>query len=109
MTTLTPRPAPAMAGNASAQLPRVDPVTSLPILILFPHSRCNCRCVMCDIWRDSARRELEVADVAQWVDGWRALGVKRVVLSGGEALMHTRLWELCDLLRSAGIGITVLS
>ena len=23
----------------------------LPILILEPHNRCNCRCVMCDIWK----------------------------------------------------------
>jgi MoaA/NifB/PqqE/SkfB family radical SAM enzyme len=31
------------------------------------------------------------------------------VLSGGEALLHSQLWELCDALRAAGIGITLLS
>ena len=31
--------------------PRPEPVTRLPILILYPHSRCNCRCLMCDIWK----------------------------------------------------------
>jgi MoaA/NifB/PqqE/SkfB family radical SAM enzyme len=32
------------------------------------------------------------------------------VLSGGEALMHSNLWTLCDLLRDAGVArITVLS
>jgi radical SAM protein with 4Fe4S-binding SPASM domain len=90
-------------------LPRVDPITRLPILILFPHSRCNCRCVMCDIWRDKSSRELAVEDIARWASEWRALGVERVVLSGGEALMHTRLWELCDLLRAADISISILS
>jgi MoaA/NifB/PqqE/SkfB family radical SAM enzyme len=64
---------------------------------------------MCDIWRDTARTELQVERIALWVAEWRALGVKRVVLSGGEALMHSRLWELCDHLRAADIGITILS
>lgn len=107
MTTLAPRP---VAGASSAPpLPRVDPVTRLPILILFPHGRCNCRCVMCDIWRGTGRTELAPSDVRRWTDEWRALGVRRVVLSGGEALLHSRLWELCDHLRAADIGITLLS
>lgn len=90
-------------------LPRTDPITRLPILILFPHSRCNCRCLMCDIWRISTKDEIAPDDVARWTDEWRRLGVSRVVLSGGEALLHSRLWELCDHLRAAGIGITILT
>ncbi|AHG88380.1 Radical SAM domain protein [Gemmatirosa kalamazoonensis] len=107
MTTLAPRPTPGH--TLATPLPRLDPITRLPILILFPHSRCNCRCVMCDIWRDTTRAELSADDVARWTAEWRALGVERVVLSGGEALLHSRLWELCDRLRAAGIGITLLS
>ena len=109
MTILSPRPVPAGIGVAASPLPRLDPITRLPILILFPHSRCNCRCLMCDIWRGEGRQELAVADVARWVAEWRELGVERVVLSGGEALMHSRLWELCDLLRAQHIGISILS
>ena len=107
MTTLSPRPT---AGTSElAPLPRVDPITQLPILILFPHSRCNCRCLMCDIWRDTTKAELEPEEIARWLDEWRELGVRRVVLSGGEPLLHSRLWTLCDHLRSADIGITILS
>src|SRR5215467_3359124 len=109
MTILNPRPAPSGIDAPIAPLPRLDPVTRLPILILFPHSRCNCRCLMCDIWRAEGKRELAVADVARWVSEWRQLGVERVVLSGGEALMHSRLWDLCDALQDAGIGISILS
>jgi|GEM_PF-68771 len=94
---------------AAEPLPRADPITRLPLLVLFPHSRCNCRCLMCDIWRDRGRRELSAADVARWLPEWRRLGVERVVLSGGEPLLHSDLWRLCDLLREAGIGITLLS
>jgi Fe-coproporphyrin III synthase len=109
MTTLDPRPNPLGAGPDTAPLPRVDPITRLPILILFPHSRCNCRCLMCDIWRSTTRAEFSSSDVARWVEEWRGLGVRRVVLSGGEALMHSNLWALCDILRAADIGITILS
>src|SRR5476649_747976 len=108
MTILDPQPTQTRS-ERHIPLPRIDPITELPILILFPHSRCDCRCVMCDIWRDTARTELDVEKVASSVAEWRALGVKRVVLSGGEALMHSRLWELCDHLRAADIGITILS
>ena len=109
MTVLLPQPAPDVVDRQGASLPRLDPITRLPILILFPHSRCNCRCVMCDIWRSTTRTELTSSDVTRWIEEWRTLGVQRVVLSGGEALLHSHLWELCDVLRSADIGITILS
>ena len=109
MTTLHPRPIPSSAPYAGQALPRADHITHLPILILFPHSRCNCRCVMCDIWRSTTKSELSADDIARWTEEWRGLGVQRVVLSGGEALMHSRLWALCDHLRAADIGITILS
>ena len=107
MTLLAPRPTPG--ATERPPLPRIDPITRLPILILFPHSRCNCRCVMCDIWKDTTRSELPADVIAHWTSEWRTLGVRRVVLSGGEALMHSHLWELCDHLRAADIGITILS
>lgn len=118
MSELAPRPtahsgAPAEGGSAEADLPpprpRRDPVTDLPILILYPHARCNCRCVMCDIWKVTNRDEIEPEEVADWMPELRSLGVERVVLSGGEALLHSRLWELCALLKEAGIGITLIT
>ena len=107
MTSLAPQPMPDQTGGTP--LPREDPLTHLPLLILYPHSRCNCRCLMCDIWRSRSRDELAPDAVAQWLAEWRQLGVQRVVLSGGEALMHSRLWELCAVLQQAHIGITLLS
>lgn len=110
MTILDPLPLPTDGlTTLPPLLPRLDPITRLPILILFPHSHCNCRCLMCDIWRATTRDELRAADVARWLDEWQAWGVRRVVLSGGEALMHSHLWELCAHLRRADIGITILS
>jgi MoaA/NifB/PqqE/SkfB family radical SAM enzyme len=86
-------------------------VFSLPVLILMPHSRCNCRCAMCDIWKaNQERRELSRADLAPHLSGLRGLHVRWVVLSGGEALLHTNLWTLCALIREElGARITLLS
>ena len=110
MAILNPQPAPVRPDvTLPPPLPRVDPITRLPILILFPHSRCNCRCLMCDIWRSTTKTEIAPDAVARWADEWRVLGVRRVVLSGGEALLHSQLWALCDHLRAAEIGVTILS
>lgn len=85
-------------------------IYSLPILTLMPHSRCNCRCVMCDIWRANRNgQELSREELARHVDSIRRLRVRWVVLSGGEALMHSNLWSLCALLRELDVKITLLS
>jgi MoaA/NifB/PqqE/SkfB family radical SAM enzyme len=85
-------------------------IHTLPILTLMPHSRCNCRCVMCDIWKaNRAGQELSREDLAAHLDSFRRLHVQWVVLSGGEALMHSNLWELCRLLRELPVKITLLS
>ena len=85
-------------------------VSRLPVLVLMPHSRCNCRCVMCDIWRANANgRELSEADLAPHLADLRKLRVGWIVLSGGEALMHASLFALCRQLRSPGARISLLS
>ena len=85
-------------------------IRTLPVVVLMPHSRCNCRCVMCDIWKaNQDRRELSREDLLRHVDAFRKFRVGRVVLSGGEALMHDNLWTLCALFKDLGVKITLLS
>ena len=112
MTWLDPRPRPH-GGPAGPELPpalpRQDPITRLPVLILYPHERCNCRCVMCDIWRVKSRNQIAVEEVGGWLPELLELGVERVVLSGGEALLHSRLKEMCAGLSAAGVGVTLIT
>ena len=85
-------------------------VTSMPVMVLMPHSRCNCRCTMCDIWKaNHDKRELTTADLAPHLDTFRRLGVRWIVLSGGEPLMHSNLWLLCAELKALGVRLTLLS
>jgi Fe-coproporphyrin III synthase len=82
---------------------------SLPVLILNPHSRCNCRCKMCDIWKTTDAREISVRDLERQLESIEHLRVRWVVLSGGEPLMHSDLWRLIEPLRNRRIRITLLS
>lgn len=82
---------------------------TLPLLILNPHSRCNCRCAMCDIWKTTKAEEISVEDLKRQLKSIERLQVQWVVFSGGEALMHSDLWSLIDVLRERQIRITLLS
>jgi MoaA/NifB/PqqE/SkfB family radical SAM enzyme len=83
---------------------------SLPILALSVHSACNCRCVMCDIWKANAeKREISAADLKRHVGAIRAMHVQRVMLTGGEPLLHQNLWALCDQLLAIDIRITLVT
>ena len=83
---------------------------SLPILALSVHSACNCRCVMCDIWKaNSEKREIASDDLSRHVESIRALRVQRVMLTGGEPLLHRNLWTLCSELQALRIRITLVT
>ena len=85
-------------------------IHELPILVLMPHSRCNCRCVMCDIWKaNHEKRELSEEEIALHIGAFKKLGVRHVALSGGEALLHSNLWRLCAALRTIQVHISLLS
>lgn len=83
---------------------------TLPIVVLMPHSRCNCRCLMCDIWKANAnKQEISQQDMKHHLESFRKLHVKQILLSGGEALMHSNLWRLCEMFRKISIKISILS
>ena len=84
-------------------------IERLPVVVLYPHSRCNCRCIMCDIWQDSRRQEIRPEQFERYLEDFRRLSVEWVVFSGGEPLLHSNLFPVCSKLREAGIRVTILS
>jgi MoaA/NifB/PqqE/SkfB family radical SAM enzyme len=83
---------------------------SLPILALSVHSACNCRCVMCDIWKANAeKRDISADDLRRHADDIQSLRVQRVMLTGGEPLLHRNLWSLCAQLQALRIRITLVT
>ena len=89
---------------------RTDRISVLPIVILMPHSACNCRCVMCDIWKGNRNlKQLTEADIEGLLSSLKKLQTKVVVMSGGEALLNHNFFALCRILKQQKIHITLLS
>lgn len=85
-------------------------LVSLPILALQVHTACNCRCVMCDIWTANATgRELTDDELESHLESIRRLRVQRVMLTGGEPLLHRNLWNLCARLQDMGCRVTLVT
>ena len=84
-------------------------VHTLPVLVIFPHNQCNCRCVMCDIWRIREPRELTPVDLEPHLASLRQLGVRWVVFSGGEPQLNAKWSYLAGLFRSLGSRVTLLT
>ena len=85
-------------------------ISALPVVILMPHSACNCRCVMCDIWKDNKNlKQLTEQDVEGLMASLKAFGTRQVAMSGGEALLNANFFKLCEILKYAGISVTLLT
>jgi Fe-coproporphyrin III synthase len=84
-------------------------VTQLPVVVLHVHSSCNCRCMMCDIWKVKQARELRPSDFEPHLDSMRSLGVRWVVFSGGEPLLNREFPQLGSMFRREGIRLTLLT
>lgn len=64
---------------------------------------------MCDIWRRKDGRESHISDLERHRESIRKLGVKHVVLSGGEPLLNRELDAICAFFRDLGLRITLLT
>lgn len=61
-----------------------DRLHALPLVVLYLTDGCNSRCLTCDIWRNP-RRNMKMELVEDIAGAFRELGVRWVLLSGGEA------------------------
>lgn len=85
-------------------------ISVLPIVMLMPHSACNCRCVMCDIWKDNKNlKQLTEEDIAGLLTSLKRFGTQQVVMSGGEALLNPNFFTFCRILRNAGMKVSLLT
>jgi Fe-coproporphyrin III synthase len=88
-----------------------DPHTihTLPVLVVHAHTSCNCRCIMCDIWRTREGKSFGVQHLEPHIASINKLGVRWLVFSGGEPLLNPQLPLLCALLRKEHIRLTLLT
>jgi MoaA/NifB/PqqE/SkfB family radical SAM enzyme len=87
-----------------------DKISSLPIVILMPHSACNCRCVMCDIWKGNQNlKQLTEDDISGLLSSLKKFETQQVLMSGGEALLNPNFFRFCEILKKEKIKISLLS
>ena len=84
-------------------------IHTMPVVVISPHNQCNCRCMMCDIWRIREAKEITLPLLEQQLSGFRELGVRWVVFTGGEPQMNPQMIFLAKILRNEGIRVTMLT
>src|SRR5947209_14753499 len=98
---------------ATAVLVRLAELTNrtfvLPLLIFYPTSRCNSRCVSCDWWKHGGEGDLTLVEIEDVAEALPALGTRIVAFSGGEPLLRPDVFEAASMFRSRGASLHLLT
>src|SRR5579864_7777820 len=91
----------------TAMLVRLGEVTNrtfvLPLVIFYPTSRCNSRCISCDWWKQTGDGDLSVDEIDDLAGALPGLGTRVVVFSGGEPLLRPEVFDVARMFRARGI------
>jgi MoaA/NifB/PqqE/SkfB family radical SAM enzyme len=102
-----------MSTISTAALVRLGEITNrtfvLPVVIFFPTSRCNSRCVSCDWWKSSGADDLTLPEIEALADSLPSLGTRLVVFSGGEPLLRPDVFEAARMFRARGLSLHLLT
>lgn len=85
-----------------------DRLYTLPLVVLYLTDGCNSRCAMCDIWQ-KPRRNMAMALVDDLAAAFHDIGVKWVLLSGGEAMQHPEWPQIAATFKQAGARVMLLT
>jgi MoaA/NifB/PqqE/SkfB family radical SAM enzyme len=77
----------------------------LPLVVFFPTSRCNSRCVSCDWWKSSGAGDLTLEEIQSVADALSDLGTRLVLFSGGEPLLRPEVFEAAAIFRALGLTL----
>ena len=101
------------ASIATTMLVRLGEVVNrtlvLPVVIFFPTSRCNSRCVSCDWWKSSGADDLTVPEIAILAQSLPSLGTRVVAFTGGEPLLRPDVFEAARLFKNEGLRLHLLT
>ncbi|MDQ7026173.1 MAG: radical SAM protein [Anaerolineae bacterium] len=85
-----------------------DKLFSMPLLVLYLTDGCNSRCQMCDIWQNP-RRNMPMPLVESIADVCSELGIRWILLSGGEAMQHPQWSQIAQRFRAEGVHMMLLT
>jgi MoaA/NifB/PqqE/SkfB family radical SAM enzyme len=85
-----------------------DQLYALPLLVLYITDGCNSRCVTCDIWKNP-RRNMPLALAQELANTVAELGIRWVLISGGEAMQHPEWTSIAQMFRQQGVRVMMLT
>lgn len=98
---------------ATATLVRLGEISNrtfvMPLVIFYPTSRCNSRCISCDWWKQTGAGDLSLDEIETLAESLVALGTQLVVFSGGEPLLRPEVFDAARLFRRRGISLHLLT
>jgi len=103
----------SLATLTTAVLVRLGEVSNrtfvLPLVVFYPTSRCNSRCVSCDWWKQSGEGDLSLQEIDSVAGALPALGTRVVVFSGGEPLLRPEVFDAAAMFRARGVTLHLLT
>jgi len=85
-----------------------SPIPSLRYLLLNITNMCNLKCKHCYL-SDTGKLEVDLDIFEKAVQQFEEMGGLKLIISGGEPLIHSRFWELMDILPSYELSVVILS
>lgn len=98
---------------ATATWIRLNEVTNrtfvLPLVIFYPTSGCNSRCISCDWWKRSGADDLTLDEIDAVAGALPDLGTRLVVFSGGEPLLRPEVFQAASCFQRRGVTLHLLT
>ncbi len=85
-----------------------SPIPSLRYLLLNILDKCNLRCKHCYLG-NPGNQEMDIDIFESVVSQFEDMGGFKLMISGGEPLLHSRFWELMEILPSYELRVVILS
>jgi len=85
-----------------------SPIPSLRYLLLNITNKCNLACKHCYL-QDPGKLEIDLDIFEKAVWQFEEMGGLKLMISGGEPQIHSRFWELMEILPSYELRVVVLS
>src|SRR5215469_8522162 len=95
--------------NSGAQSLAAHRIQTMPVIVISLHEACDCRCVMCDIWKIRDPQAIPIVKLRQQLQSFDSLGVRWVVFTGGEPQRHQHFADFALALKARGIRVTLLT
>jgi len=103
----------AHSNMSTSLLVRLGEITNhtfvLPLVVFFPTSRCNSRCVSCDWWKCSGEGDLSLDEIDAIARALPPLGTRLVLFSGGEPLLRPEVFDAARMFRAQGMTLHLLT